>query len=128
VGETAAGPLAQPDEAKRPRWVVGVLGGMDQKGRWRLGSRLRIVALLGGVTLDLGQAEPEAAESLITVVAIFGGVEITAPPGVPVELTGFSLFGGKSDERPSGPRLSGCPVVRVRTFCVFGGVKVKARK
>jgi hypothetical protein len=122
-------PVALPSggSERSPRWLVGVLGGTEQKGRWRLGSRLRIVAVLGGVSLDLGQAQPEAPESLVTVVAVLGGAEITAPPGVPVELTGFSLLGGKSDDRPSGPALPGCPVVRLRVFSLFGGVKVKER-
>ncbi len=127
-GQPVAAPSPAAGAKRRPRWLVGVLGGSEQKGRWRLGSRLRVIAVLGGVTLDLGQAQPEAPESLITVVAILGGTEIQAPPGVPVELTGFSLLGGKSDERPPGPRLPGCPVVRVRVFCIFGGVKIKERK
>jgi hypothetical protein len=127
AGETVDGPSPEAGAGRRPRWLVGVLGGTDQKGRWRLGSQLRIVAFLGGVNLDLGQAEPEAAESLITVVAGLGGVELTAPPGVPIELTGFSLLGGKSDQRSAGPRLPGCPVVRVRVFCLLGGVTVKER-
>jgi hypothetical protein len=126
-GEELQSPRA-PEPARARRWMIGVLGGSDQKGRWRLGSRLWIVAVLGGVKLDLGQAEPEAPESLITVIAVFGGAELTAPPGVPVELTGASLLGGKSDERPSGPALPGCPVIRVRVFSLFGGVSVKAKK
>ncbi len=127
AGETPEPPPT--GAAKRPpRWLVGILGGTDQKGRWRLASRLRIVAVLGGVSLDLGQAEPEASESVLTVVAVLGGVEITAPAGVPVQLSGFSLLGGKSDERPPGPRLPGCPLVRVRVCSLFGGVKVKQRK
>jgi hypothetical protein len=126
-GESAPPPLA-PEPARRRRWMVGVLGGTDQKGRWRLGSRLWIVAVLGGVKLDLGQAQPEAPESLITVFAVLGGAELTAPPCVPVELTGASLLGGKSDERPPGPSLPGCPVVRLRVFSLFGGASVKARK
>lgn len=121
-------PVSPPPETagRRPRWLVGVLGGTEQKGRWRLGKRLRIVAVLGGVDLDLGQAQPEAAESLITVFAVFGGASLMAPPGVPIELTGASLLGGKSDERPVGPRMPGCPVIRVRVFSLFGGVSVKA--
>jgi hypothetical protein len=127
AGEAAEAPSAGVAQ-RPPRWLVGVLGGTEQKGRWRLASRLWIVAVLGGVSLDLGQAEPEAAESVLTVVAVLGGVEMTAPAGVPVELTGVSLLGGKSDERPPGARLPGCPLVRVRVFSLFGGLKVKERK
>lgn len=119
--------LPQPaGGARRRRWVVGILGGTDQKGRWRLERRTWVICVLGGAKLDLGQAEPDAPESVITVLALFGGADITAPPGVPVELTGFSFLGGKSDERPRGPALPGCPLVRVRVFCALGGVKVSA--
>jgi hypothetical protein len=127
-GETVSPPPAEESAGRRPRWLVGVLGGTEQKGRWRLGKRLWIVAVLGGVDLDLGQAQPEAPESLITVFAVFGGAKLTAPPGVPIELTGASLLGGKSDKRPLGPRMPGCPVVRVRVFSLFGGVSVEGRK
>jgi hypothetical protein len=112
---------------RHARWLVGVFGGTEQRGRWRLSSRLRIIALLGGVSLDLGQAQPEASESLITVFAFLGGVEIVAPPGVTIELSGFSLLGGKSDERSAGPPLPASPVIRLRVFAVLGGLKVKRR-
>lgn len=128
AGEEPPPPPPGPVTARRPRVIVAVFGGTDQKGRWRLGRHLWIVAVLGGATLDIGQAEPEAPESVITVLALLGGVELRAPAGVPVQLTGLSLFGGKSDDRPPGPRLPGCPVVHVRGFCILGGVKVTERK
>jgi hypothetical protein len=129
--ETAAGGLAEEAEAEPPkqhgRWHVAILGGSEQRGRWRLARRLRVVALLGGVKLDLGNAEVEARESRITVVAMFGGAELLAPPGIPFQLSGFSIFGGRSDERTGGPALRGAPLVHVRAFAFFGGVAVKDR-
>jgi hypothetical protein len=68
--------------ARGAHWLVGVFGGTEQRGRWRLSHHLRIVAVLGGVTLDLVTAQPEGPESLITVVGVIGGAEIIAPPGV----------------------------------------------
>jgi hypothetical protein len=118
---------AAATSARGARWLVGVFGGTEQRGRWRLSSHLRIVAVFGGVTLDLGAAQPEAPESLITVVAVLGGAEIIAPPGVSIQLSGFSLLGGKSDERSGGPPLPGSPLVRVRCITLLGGVKVKDR-
>jgi hypothetical protein len=113
--------------ASDARWLVAVFGGTEQRGRWRLSSHLRIVAVFGGVTLDLGMAQPEAPKSLITVVALLGGPEIIAPPGVSIQLSGFSLLGGKSDDRSGGPCLPGSPLVRVRCVTLLGGVKVKDR-
>src|SRR5437764_5320563 len=56
---------AAVESASDARWLVGVFGGTEQRGRWRLSSHLRIVAVFGGVTLDLGMAQPEAPKSLI---------------------------------------------------------------
>jgi hypothetical protein len=133
VDELNAAVLGLPEETsgtgpgRRARWLVGVFGGAEQRGRWRLSSHLRIVALFGGVTLDLGAAEVESPESLITVIAVLGGVEVIAPAGVSIQLSGFSLLGGKSDERAGGPPLPASPLVHVRSVTILGGVKVKDR-
>jgi hypothetical protein len=133
-GEVEAALVGLPEdqgEARRVdhgRWLVGLFGGSEQRGRWRLSSRLRIIALLGGVRLDLGNAQPEAAESVITVLAFLGGVDLIAPPGLPIELSGISLVGGKSDKRPSAPRLPGAPLLRVRALAVLGAVGIKHSK
>jgi len=113
--------------ARRARWLVAVFGGTEQRGRWQLSSRLRVVVAFGGATLDLGTAQPEAPESVITVVAVLGGAEILVPQGVSIQLSGFSLLGGKGDKRGGGPPLPGSPLVRVRAFTILGGVTVKDR-
>lgn len=119
-----------PDQAVTPArplksWLVGILGGSEQRGRWRLGKRLVVLAVFGGARLDLGQAQLETPEAVITIFAFFGGVELTAPAGVPIALSGVSLLGGRSDERTAGPLLRGCPRVRIRAFAILGGVKIK---
>lgn len=111
-----------------PRWLFNVFGGTDQRGRWRLGRHLRILAFLGGAKLDLGAAQPAARECVITVVALLGGVELTAPVGVTIQLSGVSLLGGKTDERAVGPSLPGSPLIRIRALAILGGVKVGERK
>ena len=68
------------------------------------------------------------SESVITVVAALGGAEIIVPRGVSVQLSGFSLLGGKGDKRGSGPALPGSPLVRVRAFTFLGGVTIKEPK
>jgi hypothetical protein len=117
-------PLPAPTHG---RTLVGILGGTDQRGRWRLPPRLRILALFGGVSADLGAAQVEAPVSTITVLACFGGVALTLAPGVSVQLSGVSLLGGKSDERPAGPPLPGSPLIHVRAYTLLGGVSIKQR-
>jgi DUF1707 SHOCT-like domain len=111
--------------ARHARWIVAVFGGTRQRGRWRLSRRLWVLAALGGANLDLSTAQAEAPESVITAVVILGGAVLLVPQGVPVQLSGLSLFGGKADRRAGGPALTGSPLVRVRGFTLFGGLAVK---
>src|SRR5207244_7008580 len=53
-----------PEEAAgtvhRGRWIVALLGGTEQRRRWRLSRRLQVIAAFGGATLDLSAAQAEA--------------------------------------------------------------------
>jgi hypothetical protein len=110
------------------RFLLGVLGGGDRRGRWRVAERVTVVNVLGGADLDLREATLAAPEVHITVVSIFGGSDIVVPEGVHVELSSFALFGG-DDLRLEGPEPPpGAPVVHVRTVSIFGGTDVKTRQ
>jgi len=129
--DAATAPVAHEPPTPVPtggRTLVGIFGGSDQRGRWRLPRRLRILAVFGGVSADLGSAQVEAPISTITVVAALGGVSLTAPPGVSIQLSGASLLGGKSDKRPVGPPLPGSPIVHVRAYTLLGGVSIEQAK
>ncbi len=119
---------APPSTAPTSSHVVAVFGGASRRGRWRPGSRLRATAVFGGVDLDLRNAELRGSEIEIRAVAVFGGVDIVVPEGVVVELSGFSLFGGKDARVADVPVIPGSPVVKVRGFPVFGGVSVRSKR
>jgi hypothetical protein len=111
---------------KSRRWVVGIMGGGTQKGRWRIAPRCTVVNVMGGADLDLTGAVVEAAETEIQVFSLMGGSNIVVPDGVHVELSGFAFMGGndlKLEGRPPPP--PGAPVVRVRAWSVMGGTDVK---
>jgi len=55
--------------------IPSVLAG-GRRGRWRLGDHLRVVAIFTVRTLNLGAAQPEAPELVVTVVTAFGGASI----------------------------------------------------
>jgi hypothetical protein len=110
------------------RFLLGVFGGGDRRGRWRVAERVTVVNVFGGADLDLREATLAAPEIRITVVSVFGGSDIVVPEGVHVELTSFALFGG-DDLRLEGPEPQpGAPVVHVRTVSIFGGTDVKTRR
>lgn len=124
----AVPPQRAPAARERSPWVVAVMSGASRKGRFRVGPRTQAVAVMGAVDIDLRQAQYAQAESIITATAIMGSVEVTVPPGVEVEVTGFALMGANDSPRESGPIPPGAPVVRVRAFSLMGAVDVKRRE
>ena len=114
-------------QRKPTRRLVAVLSGLDRKGRWRLGSDTVALTFLGGVDLDLREAEIEAAESQLTLYTVLGGADIKVPEGVDLEVTGFSLLGGKDVHGGRRPVAPGAPKLTIRAFTLLGGVSVTAK-
>jgi hypothetical protein len=75
--------------------VVGIMGGGHSKGRWRPDNDMTALAIMGGCTVDLRQAEIEGPVIDISAIAIMGGVEVIVPEGIAVELSGIAIMGGK---------------------------------
>jgi Domain of unknown function (DUF1707)/Cell wall-active antibiotics response 4TMS YvqF len=119
---------ATPDApAKERRWVVAIMGGEERKGRWRPAHRTNAVSIMGGVDIDLREAElADGAEILAT--AVMGAVTITVPPGVSVEMSGFALMGGNTGPDDKSLPLPDAPVVHVRAYSLMGGVVVERKK
>ena len=83
-----------------------------------------VKAVLGGIDLDLREAEPTEGMAL-EAIAVFGGIRVVVPPAWRVDLEGTPLFAGVSDERsPSGAGTAEGPVLRLRALAVFGVVVV----
>ncbi len=122
-------PPAAPARRSEPaKWIVAVMGGANRQGRFRLAPRTKVVAIMGGVNIDLRHAELEGPDPTITVVSVMGGVSIVVPEGVDVELTGFSLMGGRGYQPGKKPPPPGAPLVRVRAFSVMGGVSAITKR
>ena len=83
-----------------------------------------LVAVLGGVQLDLREARFSQREITIDVFTLMGGVDITVGEDVEVDVSGFGIMGG-FDHRASGPGLPGAPRVRVVGLALMGGVNVR---
>jgi hypothetical protein len=118
---------APPSEPSR-RWAVGVLSGEKVRGPWRLDDHMHAVTLLGSAQIDLCDAQVVGDEATIYVVALFGGVEVQVPEGLPVELSGIAIMGSKQYKVKRCDPISGMPRVRVRAFALCGGVTVRTRK
>jgi hypothetical protein len=125
----SAGPVVRDDlpapQAGTPN-IVAIFSGAERRGRWLLEQQTNVVAVCGGVELDLRQAVLSHREVAINVVTVMGGVEITVPPGVHVINSISSVFGGTSLP-PDDAFDADAPVIRLTGFNLLGGVEVKRR-
>jgi uncharacterized protein DUF1707 len=107
-----------------PSYHIRPIGGLRVNGPWRMDRHVVVLSLVGGARLDLSQAELAAKEVTLTKVSLVGGARLRVPPGVRVEVSGFSLIGGTRVE--AGPQPGpGAPTVYVRAFSLVGGVRVR---
>jgi hypothetical protein len=115
-----------PSTSKSRHWIVGIMGGGDHGGRWRIAPRCTVVNVMGGADLDLAGAIVEGEVTEIRVFSLMGGSDIRIPDGVHAELSGFAFMGGNDLElEDAPPPAPGAPVVRVRAYSIMGGTDVK---
>ncbi|MFC9298937.1 DUF1707 domain-containing protein [Streptomyces sp. NPDC057011] len=107
--------------------AVAVMSGFQRKGRWTVPARFDAVAFWGGGELDLREANFAQREVVINCVAIMGGIEITVPPGVEVDVRGFGLMGAFDQRDGTGPAQPGAPRVTITGFAFWGGVEIKVK-
>ena len=124
---TAAGTPPATRPRSPVRTTIAIMGGNEQKGRWRLEGEHTAFAMMGGAVVDLRHAEIVGSEVVINAIAIMGGVDVIVPEGIEVELSGVAIMGGKQSRVRGQKVLPGSPVVRVKAFAFWGGVCVKTR-
>jgi hypothetical protein len=105
---------------------IGVMSGAARKGSWVLPPQHTSFAFWGGTEIDLRQARFADRHCTITAVAIMGGIQITVPDDINVEVTGIGFMGGFVLEDKSGapPAPPTAPTVKINGLGFWGGVVV----
>jgi hypothetical protein len=133
------GVASEPEGEQRPlvtydsvpdRGVMGaIMGGTVRKGPWVVPRHLKVLAIMGGASLDLRQARFAPGVTEIEIFTIWGGVEIIVPPGVAVETTGVAVMGGfeasVGDVSHYDPER---PLLRISGLAIMGGVEAKGKR
>jgi hypothetical protein len=103
--------------------LVAIMSGVVRRGLWKIPRRLKVVAIMGGVELDLRQAELPPGVTEISAFVLMGGLVVRVAPGVRLETDGFAFMGGFEDRmHDPGIARPDAPVVRVTGVAIMGGV------
>ncbi|MEU0102986.1 DUF1707 domain-containing protein [Streptomyces sp. NPDC006267] len=104
-------------------------GGFNRKGRWTVGRTFTAFAMWGGGEIDLREANFEDREIVIRCFTIMGGLQVTAPPELNVEVRGVGIMGGFGEgSSEDGEPAPDAPTVRVTGFALMGGVGVERKR
>jgi Domain of unknown function (DUF1707)/Cell wall-active antibiotics response 4TMS YvqF len=110
----------------RNKVSIAILSGARRVGGWVLPRKYVAVAVMGGVELDLREAQFSEPEVTLHAYTLMGGIQITVPEDVDVDVSGIAFMGG-FDHNASGPGVPGAPRLRVIGFAMMGGVEVRRK-
>jgi len=110
----------------RSTFSIAIMSGAQRMGRWVVPRTYVGVAVMGGIELDLRDAQFSEPEVTIHAYTLMGGIDITVPEDIDVDVSGIAFMGG-FDHNASGPGVPGAPRVRVIGFALMGGVDVKRK-
>jgi Domain of unknown function (DUF1707) len=124
----AATAVAAADGPKPGRMAIAYKSSIRRGGRWRVPERFRCLIYKGSGRLDLRAAELTGPVTTMAVTAYKSHVDVLVPPGVRVELNGFGVSKGWSEEEDLETRLpSDAPIVHVRGIAYKGTIEVSTR-
>src|SRR5262245_34352073 len=116
---------SQGDEESDEVALVAIANGVELKSRARSFRGGSMFSWLGGIAVDLREAEL-APDAHLDVHTAFGGIAIRVPTGWRVESNVTALGGGVAIDVPE-PDAADAPTLRLDGFTAFGGVAVGAK-
>jgi len=121
----SSGLTVRPEGDAGTRFLISIMGGLQRKGRWRLGRSCLSLSIMGGTDLDLNDAELAADTVELTVFSFMGGGDIYVPDGLNVEVSDFAFMGGNNVHLGEATPTSGGPTLRLRLISIMGGTDVR---
>ncbi|WP_206309332.1 DUF1707 domain-containing protein [Streptomyces sp. A0642] len=132
-GRPRTGSMARwPDRVGRPatsRGAFAFWGGFSRRGHWTVSRVFTAFAMWGGGEIDLREANFEDGEVVIRCFAIMGGMQVTVPPELNVEVRGIGIMGGFGERaKDDGDPAPDAPRVRITGLALMGGVGVEHKR
>lgn len=102
--------------------------GFRRRGRWTVGRMFTAAVFQAGGEIDLREASFEGREVVIRCFALMGGVHVTVPHDLDVEVRGFGIMGGFGEAGDVRSEVApGAPRVVITGFALMGGVGVERK-
>lgn len=108
----------------KPTKMLAILGRCHRTGRWRLGSRSTILALLGVCHLDMRDSFVEAEQLKMSVTVLLGSATFIVPSGAEVRPSGMAFLSGSVVDVPEHEDTSELPTLEIEWTSIFGSVKI----
>jgi len=126
VSQQVAKRMTSGDEDSDAFTLAAILGGKQFESRAASLRSASVLAVVGGVEIDLSGATLDASGGRLDVTAFMGGVEVQVPHGWAVEVENHGKMSGV-DVRLNDPAdvPDGAPTLSVRTKAWLGGVEIK---
>lgn len=105
--------------------MVSIFSASDYKPSGAPARKINSFNVFGGGDIDLRNCPIPPEGLTISVVCVFGGLDIIVPPGVRVEKSTFSIFGAV--ENKAKDQDANGPLIRVEGVTIFGGVDIKTK-
>jgi hypothetical protein len=118
-----------PAVSRQPgKLAIAYKSSVRRGGRWRVPERFTSVVYKGSGWLDLRAAELAGPETTVRAIAYKSRIDVLVPPGVRVELDGFGVSKGWSEQEELESLLPrDAPVVHVRGVAYKGTIEVSTR-
>ncbi len=94
---------------------------INQSSNFRGG---KLTAILGGIELNLREAQLKDNQAFLDLTALFGGIDIRVPETWRVEIKGTPILGGIENQTRPNPDLN-APVLKISATAMFGGIDIK---
>ena len=107
--------------------LVAIMSGIVRRGLWKIPRRVRVVAIMGGVQLDLREAELPPGVTEIRAFIFMGGLDVRVRPGVRLETEGVAIMGGFEDRMDESGAGRDAPVVRITGVAIMCGVSAQVQ-
>jgi predicted membrane protein len=127
AGAAPGSPSAAPGRTEETVDAFAFWSGLERLSTSKSFRGGQATAIMGGIKLDLSNAELCPGEQQLQLEATMGGIELRVPQHWHVQLEGSPIMGAVVDKRanPAGATGGTSGVLRVRAFAFWGAVEIQ---